>query len=64
MTGSASPFAGAAPAIAEQLRIQGADVELVPLGDSEIVGNGYGLIFELNSTDMAARVLEWIDARE
>jgi hypothetical protein len=55
ITGSASPFAGAADAVVSHLGGLGAAARHLSLAERGITGNGHGLIFEANS-DETARV--------
>lgn len=53
ISGSASPFAGAADAVVSHLAGLGAAARSLPLGERGILGNGHGLIFEANSDETA-----------
>lgn len=53
ITGSASPFAGAADAVVSHLGGLGAAARHLPLAERGITGNGHGLIFEANSDETA-----------
>lgn len=60
VVGSASQFADWAPATVDFLRALGADATELNLGDRGHIGNGHGLIFERNSAENIAPVIEWI----
>ena len=60
VTGGASPFGLHGPQIVESLRVAGAAVELLHLPDHGVHGNGHGLIYERNSDQALAPVLDWI----
>jgi pimeloyl-ACP methyl ester carboxylesterase len=62
VTASASPLAASGPATVNFLRRAGARAELMRLEDHGIIGNGHGLMFEANSDDTVAPVIEWISS--
>lgn len=61
VTAEASDFAAASPPTAEFLNAAGASVELLHLPDHGVFGNGHGLIYEKNSDDALAPVLDWMN---
>lgn len=60
VVGSASQFAAWAPATVDFLAALGADAVVMNLEDRGHTGNGHGLIFERNSAENIAPVMEWI----
>ncbi|WP_461173368.1 alpha/beta fold hydrolase [Arthrobacter sp. Z1-9] len=62
VTGGASPTAPGGPDTVKFLAALGADAELMHLPDHGIEGNGHGLIFEMNSSETAQLVINWIQA--
>ena len=60
VTAEASAFAKASPPTAEFLNAAGASAELLHLPDRGVHGNGHGLIYEKNSDEALAPVLEWL----
>ena len=63
VTAEASAFAAASPPTAAFLNACGASAELMALADHGVRGNGHGLIYEKNSDDALAPVLEWLMAK-
>ncbi|WP_107093101.1 alpha/beta fold hydrolase [Streptomyces sp. MMG1121] len=63
VTGGASAFAAAGPAIVEFLRTAGAAAERLHLPEHGVHGNGHGLIYELNSDAALTPVLRWLDTK-
>jgi pimeloyl-ACP methyl ester carboxylesterase len=59
-TASASPFRDFAPATVDFLNTTGAKATWVDLQESGIVGNGHGLIFEVNAHETVRPVIDWI----
>ena len=62
VTGGASPVGLNGPAIVDSLRVAGADAEHLHLPDHGVAGNGHGLIYERNSDQALAPVLDWLRA--
>jgi pimeloyl-ACP methyl ester carboxylesterase len=60
VTAEASAFAAASPPTAAFLNACGASAELMDLADHAVRGNGHGLIYEKNSDEALAPVLEWL----
>ncbi|QGZ63386.1 alpha/beta hydrolase [Paraburkholderia acidisoli] len=60
VTAEASAFAAASPPTAAFLNACGASAELLALADHGVRGNGHGLIYERNSDEALAPVLDWI----
>jgi hypothetical protein len=60
VTAEASEFAAASPPTAAFLNACGASAELMDLAHHGVRGNGHGLIYEKNSDDALAPVLEWL----
>jgi hypothetical protein len=60
VTAEASAFAAASPPTAAFLNAAGASAELLHLPDHGVHGNGHGLIYEKNSDEALAPVLEWL----
>ena len=63
VTGETSLFVRIAPAIVEFLVTAGADAGHLHLPDHGVRGNGHGLIYEKNSDQALAPVLNWLAAR-
>ncbi len=61
VTGETSSFAPASPPIVESLQAGGAAAEHLHLPDNGVVGNGHGLIYELNSDAALQPVLRWLE---
>lgn len=62
VTAGASPFAATGRHVVQSLRDLGAAAELLHLPDHGVHGNGHGLIYERNSDQALAPVLDWISA--
>ena len=62
VTGETSAFAEYAPEIVDYLKNAGALAEQLHLPDFGILGNGHGLIYELNSDAALGLVLDWLSA--
>lgn len=60
VTAEASAFAAASPPTADFLNAAGASAELLHLPDQGVHGNGHGLIYEKNSDEALAPVLDWL----
>lgn len=60
VTAEASAFAAASPPTAAFLNTAGASAELLHLPDHGVHGNGHGLIYEKNSDQALAPVLDWL----
>ena len=63
VTAEASAFAAASPPTAAFLNAAGASAELLHLPEHGVYGNGHGLIYEKNSDEALAPVLEWLHSR-
>lgn len=61
VTAEASAFAAASPPTAAFLNAAGASAEVLHLPDHGVFGNGHGLIYEKNSDEALAPVLNWIN---
>lgn len=61
VSGEASAFAKFSPQIVSFLQRAGAAAELLHLPDYGILGNGHGLIYELNSDEALQPVLHWLN---
>lgn len=61
VTAEASAFAAASPPTAAFLNAAGASAEVLHLPDHGVLGNGHGLIYEKNSDEALAPVLDWIN---
>jgi pimeloyl-ACP methyl ester carboxylesterase len=61
VTGGASPFGLNGPSIVGTLRAAGALAEQLHLPDHGVHGNGHGLIYEKNSDQALAVVLDWLE---
>ena len=61
LTGSASAFEDFAGNVVDFLSSAGAAAEHLPLRERGIHGNGHGLIFEANSDEIAALVIQEVD---
>jgi pimeloyl-ACP methyl ester carboxylesterase len=61
VTGGASSFADFREEFTDILSRSGARTTLLHLPDHGVEGNGHGLIFEINSQQVLARVLNWLD---
>jgi pimeloyl-ACP methyl ester carboxylesterase len=64
VTAEASAFAAASPPTAAFLNAAGASAELLQLPDHGVFGNGHGLIYERNSDEAFALVLNWLTQKE
>lgn len=60
VTAEASEFAAASAPTAAFLNACGASAELLRLEDHGVHGNGHGLIYEKNSDEALAPVLDWL----
>ncbi len=60
VTAEASAFAAASPPTVAFLNAAGASAELLHLPDHGVHGNGHGLIYERNSDEALAPVLDWL----
>jgi pimeloyl-ACP methyl ester carboxylesterase len=60
VTAEASAFSAASPPTVDFLNAAGATAELLHLADVGVHGNGHGLIYERNSDEALAPVLDWL----
>lgn len=60
--GETSQMRAACAPVADFLRLAGVDVDHLVLADRGLRGNGHGLAFELNNSEVLGIVLDWVQA--